>query len=53
MVFPGYDQPSPERPIRCGRYELIERIGTLSAKRVRQILDGIRLFLEPRDLPEP
>lgn len=27
MVFPGYDQPSPERPIRCGRYELIERIG--------------------------
>lgn len=39
--------------ITVDKSELIERIGTLSAKRVRQILDGIRLFLEPRDLPEP
>jgi len=30
--------------------ELIERIGTLSAERVQQILDGIYLLLEPRDL---
>jgi serine/threonine-protein kinase len=24
---PGYDNPTPERPIPCGRYELLERIG--------------------------
>ena len=29
---------------------LVEKIGTLSRKRVRQILDGIRLLTEPRDL---
>lgn len=27
-----------------------EKIGTLSRQRVRQILDGIRLVIEPRDL---
>lgn len=30
--------------------QLGEKIGTLSGKRVRQILDGIRLVLEPRDI---
>jgi mRNA interferase MazF len=30
--------------------ELSEHIGTLSARRVRQILDGISLVLEPREL---
>jgi mRNA interferase MazF len=30
--------------------ELIEKIGTLSADRVQQILDGIYLLLEPRGL---
>lgn len=30
--------------------QLGEYIGTLSPKRVNQILDGISLFLEPRDL---
>jgi mRNA interferase MazF len=30
--------------------QLEEQSGTLSAKRVRQILDGIDLVLEPRDL---
>ena len=29
--------------------DLTEYIGTLSKKRVRQILDGIRLLTEPRD----
>lgn len=32
--------------------DLVERIGTLSRKRVRQILDGISLLLEPRDIEE-
>ncbi len=32
--------------------QLTEKIGTLSAKRVRQILDGIRLLLEPREAEE-
>jgi mRNA interferase MazF len=30
--------------------DLIEKIGTLSADRVQQILDGIYLLLEPRDV---
>jgi mRNA interferase MazF len=29
--------------------ELTEKIGSLSAERVREILDGIALILEPRD----
>jgi len=32
--------------------DLVERIGTLSRKRVRHILDGISLLLEPRDIEE-
>jgi mRNA interferase MazF len=32
--------------------DLVERIGTLARKRVRQILDGIRLVLEPREIGE-
>jgi mRNA interferase MazF len=31
--------------------ELQEYIGTLSARRVRQILDGLRLVTEPRESP--
>lgn len=30
--------------------QLSEKIGTLSTKRVRQILDGVRLVIEPREL---
>jgi mRNA interferase MazF len=30
--------------------DLVEKIGTLSSARVRQILDGIQLLLEPRDI---
>ena len=26
-MFPGHDNPTPEKPVACGRYELIERIG--------------------------
>jgi mRNA interferase MazF len=32
--------------------DLVERIGTLSRRRVRQILDGVSLLLEPRDIEE-
>ena len=32
------------------RAQLGEHIGTLSKKRVRQILDGIRLLIEPREI---
>ena len=32
------------------RSQLSERIGTLSAKRMREILDGVRLLLEPREV---
>lgn len=34
------------------RMQLGEKIGTLSAKRVREILNGLRLLLEPRELEE-
>jgi mRNA interferase MazF len=33
--------------------ELVEKIGALSPRRVRQILDGVRLVLEPRDVAKP
>ena len=29
--------------------DLVEKIGTLSPKRVHQILDGVNLLIEPRD----
>lgn len=32
--------------------ELVEWIGLLSRRRVRQILDGVRLLTEPRDVDE-
>jgi mRNA interferase MazF len=32
--------------------DLHERIGTLSSRRMRQVLDGLYLLLEPRDLTE-
>lgn len=32
--------------------ELVEKIGSLSAERLREILDGIELLLEPRDLTD-
>lgn len=35
------------------RTELDEYIGTLAAHRIRQILDGIRLITEPRELARP
>ena len=31
---------------------LVERIGRLSRKRVHQILDGVHLLVEPRDIDE-
>ncbi len=34
------------------RGDLVERIGRLSRERVRQILDGILLLMEPRDINE-
>ena len=30
--------------------DLVEKIGTLSKERMSQILDGIRLLIEPRDI---
>ena len=32
--------------------DLVERVGTLSSTRVRQVLDGVSLLLEPRDVDE-
>ncbi len=32
------------------RSQLVEYIGSLTQRRIRQILDGIRLVIEPRDL---
>jgi mRNA interferase MazF len=30
---------------------LVEKIGSLSAKRMRQVLDGIHLLIDPREVP--
>ena len=38
--------------VTVDKADLIERIGTLSPTRVREIVDGIRLLIEPRDLPQ-
>ncbi|MEG3895840.1 MULTISPECIES: type II toxin-antitoxin system PemK/MazF family toxin [unclassified Microcoleus] len=35
--------------LTINKSQLGEKIGTLSAERVRQILDGIRLVVEPRE----
>ena len=32
--------------------DLVEKIGSLSRERVREILDGIPLLIEPRDIDE-
>ena len=32
--------------------DLGEKIGALSSRRIRQILDGVHLLIEPRDIPE-
>jgi mRNA interferase MazF len=37
--------------VTVDKADLIEHIGTLSLTRVREIVDGIRLLIEPRDLP--
>jgi mRNA interferase MazF len=37
--------------VTVDKADLIERIGTLSPPRVREIVAGIRLLIEPRDLP--
>ena len=34
------------------RGDLVEKVGSLSRERVRQILDGILLLMEPRDVDE-
>ena len=36
--------------ITVDKTDLVEKIGTLSPKRVCQILEGIRLLTEPRDI---
>jgi mRNA interferase MazF len=36
--------------ITVNRADLVEKIGTLSSARTRQIVDGIKLLVEPRDL---
>jgi mRNA interferase MazF len=38
--------------VTVDKADLIEQIGTLPPARVREIIDGIRLLIEPRDLPQ-
>jgi mRNA interferase MazF len=37
--------------VTVDKTDLVELIGTLSVPRVREIVHGIRLLIEPRDLP--
>jgi hypothetical protein len=34
------------------REDLVEKIGTLSPRRVREVLEGLYLLLEPREVEE-
>lgn len=36
--------------VTVDKADLIEKIGTLSTSRVRQIIEGIKLLIEPREL---
>jgi mRNA interferase MazF len=36
--------------VTLDKSQLDEKIGTLSARRVRQVLDGLRLLAEPREI---
>lgn len=36
--------------ITVDKSDLVEKIGTLSPKRINQILEGIKLLIEPRDI---
>jgi mRNA interferase MazF len=36
--------------VTVDKSQLVEKIGSVSSKRIREILDGIELLLEPRDI---
>jgi mRNA interferase MazF len=36
--------------ITVNKVDLIEKIGTLSTARIKQIIDGLKLSIEPKDL---
>ena len=40
----------PHVVIQNNVFNLSEHIGTLAKKRIRQILDGIKLLIEPREI---
>jgi mRNA interferase MazF len=48
--LPGPSVVNISQVFTVDRMQLGKRIGTLSAQRVREILDGIRLLLEPREV---
>lgn len=37
--------------VTVNKTDLVERIGTLAPFKVREIIDGVKLLIEPRDLP--
>jgi mRNA interferase MazF len=48
----GLPKPSValvSQPFTVDKSDLTEHIGTLTKRRTRQILDGIRLLIEPRE----
>lgn len=36
--------------VTLNKFDLVEKIGSLSPKRIQQIVDGIKLLVEPRDI---
>lgn len=47
---PGFRHPHVVEQNNVFKRQLEERIDALDAGRIRQILDGVRLVLEPREL---
>lgn len=36
--------------VTINKSDLVDKIGTLSPARIRQIIDGVKILMEPRDL---
>ncbi len=46
---PFFRNAKRSQVITVDKRDLVERIGAVYGNRVREILDGVRLLLEPRD----
>ena len=60
VLLPRKEANLPKRSVvnvsqifTADKADLVEKIGTLSARRKQEVLDGVKLLLEPRDIEAP